>query len=205
MLKRKYNYKTKTYQTVADFYIDIIENKEYYDAFLYEKTHGVKESMFGCSKKDATYEEYLGMIECQLANDIMYYVEEHMHDYVYDGMNMKNKLRILKAIKGLPNYEETFEFFKDKYKQEAELLTDADFPEDTGDTKAYVEVYKSMLFGNDEEWKGDTIMLILSGIIILLFIISTSIKYGNPHHEVQKVHNKEWTDKVVNDINNLMK
>ncbi len=48
-------------------------------------------------------------------------------------------------------------------------------------------------------------MLILLGIIILLFIISTSIKYGNPHHEVQKVHNKEWTDKVVNDINNLMK
>lgn len=152
MLKRKYNYKTKTYQTVANFYVDIIESKDYYDAFLYEKTHGVKESMFGCSKKDATYEEYLGMIECQLANDIMFYVEDHMHDYVYDGMNMKTKLETLIAIKELPNYEGTYEFFKDRYKQEVELLTEADYPEDITDiTKSYVECYKSAIFDNDKE------------------------------------------------------
>lgn len=48
-------------------------------------------------------------------------------------------------------------------------------------------------------------MLILLGIIILLFIILTSIKYGNEDHRAQRMHSKEYTDKVVNNMSKLLK
>lgn len=48
-------------------------------------------------------------------------------------------------------------------------------------------------------------MLVILGIIIFLFILSTAIKYGNPDKEVQKKHWKYFIDEVVFDINKLVK
>ena len=69
---------TDTYQTsLDDFMVDVIEDGEAYGAFLYRLGYGVKTFMFGVDKADTTREEFLAMVNENLAS----YAERYTQEY----------------------------------------------------------------------------------------------------------------------------
>ena len=69
---------TDTYQTsLDDFMVDVVEDGEAYGAFLYRLGYGVKIFMFGVDKADVTKEEFLAMVDANLASYVNSYMEEY--------------------------------------------------------------------------------------------------------------------------------
>ena len=69
---------TDTYQTsLDDFMVDVVENVDSFDAFLYRLGYGIKTFMFGVDKADTTKKEFLAMVKENLATYAEYYTEEY--------------------------------------------------------------------------------------------------------------------------------
>ena len=69
---------TDTYQTsLDDFMVDVVEDGEGYGAFLYRLGYDVKTYMFGVDKTDVTREEFLAMVNNNLATYADHYTEEY--------------------------------------------------------------------------------------------------------------------------------
>ncbi len=73
---------TTTYEVLGDFRVDIVHNRadenSSWEAYLYYKSYGVKDLMFGVSDKDETFAEFLELVIGNLGDYIGYYYEEHM-------------------------------------------------------------------------------------------------------------------------------
>ena len=77
-LRRCLNMRTETYLTsIDDFVVDIVEYPEVYAAFLYRLEHGVKTLMFGVDCAEVTKEEFLAMVDANLATYAEHYTEEY--------------------------------------------------------------------------------------------------------------------------------
>ena len=72
------NVETETYLTcIDDFAVDVVEFPEVYAAFLYRLEHDVKTLMFGVDRAKVSKEEFLDMIDANLAT----YAEEYTEEY----------------------------------------------------------------------------------------------------------------------------
>lgn len=85
-----------TYETNMGFRVDIVHNMEdtytCYEAYLYYKSYGVKDLMFGLSDEDTTLEEFCDIVMGNLAEYIRGYIEDHMEDDIYfEGVSTINK------------------------------------------------------------------------------------------------------------------
>ena len=77
-LRRCLNIDTETYLTsIDDFAVDVVEFPEVYAAFLYRLEHGVKTLMFGMDRAEVTKEEFLAMVDANLATYAEHYTEEY--------------------------------------------------------------------------------------------------------------------------------
>ena len=69
---------TDTYQTsLDDFMVDVVENVDYFDEFLYRLGYVIKTFMFGVDKADTTKKEFLAMVKENLATYAEYYTEKY--------------------------------------------------------------------------------------------------------------------------------
>lgn len=69
---------TETYQTsLDDFMVDVVENADAYDAYLYRLEYGVKTHMFGVDKAQATKKEFISLVRANLDT----YVNNYMKEY----------------------------------------------------------------------------------------------------------------------------
>lgn len=72
---------TRTFM-VENFRVDIQIWDDRYEAWLYEKSIGIKEHLFGISKDKINYTDFVNLVEGNLENQsfIDDYVEKYMND-----------------------------------------------------------------------------------------------------------------------------
>lgn len=79
-----------TYAVDDDYRVDVFENDERFEAWLYNKNYGVKSSMFGWFKVQAagekvyTLEDFLELVEANADGYIMDYREDYEDEAVDD-------------------------------------------------------------------------------------------------------------------------
>ena len=61
----------------GDFLIDIVETDKAWEAWLYRKDYGVKDLMFGMSKKDYSEDRFLDFVMVNLEWHEEFYDKEH--------------------------------------------------------------------------------------------------------------------------------
>lgn len=77
-IRRCLNIHTETYLTsIDDFAVDVVEYPEVYAAFLYRLEYGVKTLMFGMDNAEVTKEEFLAMVDANLASYADLYTQEY--------------------------------------------------------------------------------------------------------------------------------
>jgi len=77
-IRRCLNIHTETYLTSIDnFAVDVVEYPEVYAAFLYRLEYGVKTLMFGVDNAEVTKEEFLAMVDANLASYADLYTQEY--------------------------------------------------------------------------------------------------------------------------------
>ena len=64
----------------GDWFVDVVENEETYEAWLQHKDYGISSLMFGMMKKDKTFEEFCETAKMNLDNQKDFYQEEYMDD-----------------------------------------------------------------------------------------------------------------------------
>ena len=84
-MKMNSYYQTITFEIENEpgFMVDIVENANEYEAWLYHKDYGVKSLMFGSEKKQHNGKaDFCDMVEANLINQpyINNYMEEYMND-----------------------------------------------------------------------------------------------------------------------------
>ena len=57
----------------GEYYIDIIETAENYEAWIVGKNIGLESLMFGMPKEQQTCKEFLEIVEANLEDEIIYY------------------------------------------------------------------------------------------------------------------------------------
>lgn len=65
---------------IGDFYIDIIDKEEWYEAWLVGRKYGVESMMFGGCKKSMTKKEFIRTVEANLDYEIALYIDEYYVD-----------------------------------------------------------------------------------------------------------------------------
>lgn len=63
------------------FWIDIIETEDEFEAWITQKNYSISQFMFGTFKKqdnghDVNFDDFVEMVEANLDDDIIYYLEE---------------------------------------------------------------------------------------------------------------------------------
>lgn len=84
-MKKLQSVKTTTYSAkygAFTFNVDIVEKHGYREAFLYVHNYGVKDMMFGTSKEQDTEEEFLSLVEANLATYADDYIIEHVFNHI---------------------------------------------------------------------------------------------------------------------------
>lgn len=71
--------KTKTYAANDGFYVDIVDSGDLYEAWFYKDGIGVKEYMFGVSKKQTSYDDFVRTVKLNCEDYFENYTEEHDH------------------------------------------------------------------------------------------------------------------------------
>lgn len=85
MLKETKTVKTKTYEVDSEYYkdfmVDIVDIGEMREVWLYHKSIGIKELMFGLSKDHTTATEIIDIVK----NNLLYetYIENYLKEYVF--------------------------------------------------------------------------------------------------------------------------
>lgn len=73
-------YKTTTYEVNSDIYkdflVDIVDDGENRNAWIYHKKHGMKNYMFGAPKKQDTLQKFLEWVRACVDDEISYLLEE---------------------------------------------------------------------------------------------------------------------------------
>lgn len=84
MLKERKDIITRTYE-YGEWMIDIVENQELYDVYLYHPEYGIKDHMFGLLKSQ---ELPAGKMDLKMALDLVEgnlenqpYIEHYIEDY----------------------------------------------------------------------------------------------------------------------------
>lgn len=68
------------YRYGKHYYVEIIERKECFEAYLWHEQYGIKNMMFGVSK-DTSIEKFIELVEANIEEYIIYYREEFVdHD-----------------------------------------------------------------------------------------------------------------------------
>lgn len=85
MLKERKDIKTKTFEIESEYYkgmfVDIVDDGEMWNVWLYHKSIGIKEFMFGLGKENTTHSEILEIVK----NNLLYetYIENYLKQYVF--------------------------------------------------------------------------------------------------------------------------
>lgn len=73
---KKTNYYTETFAVDDSYRIDIVNNGETYEAWIYNKRYGVKTLMFGLLIDDITHEMFIKVVKANTKIYIKDYQEE---------------------------------------------------------------------------------------------------------------------------------
>ena len=76
----KTNVKITRYK-YGDFFVDIVDDGEVFEAFLLHKDYGVSSMMFGVQKKDiidGSEERFVNLVEGQIVPYLADYMDEYM-------------------------------------------------------------------------------------------------------------------------------
>lgn len=79
-MKRVTGRKTRTYHADGDWYIDIVETEDEFEAWIWMGSYGVKSLMWGSPKQQVwgivTRKDFLDMVKAQWADYVGGYIEE---------------------------------------------------------------------------------------------------------------------------------
>ncbi len=70
------NIKTRTYEYDSNYYVDIVERNDWYEAYIYDSNIGFKSFMFGMLKSEISYESFLDAV----LDNIDEYIESYLND-----------------------------------------------------------------------------------------------------------------------------
>ena len=85
-MKRITNKIIDTYED-GDFIIEITRTDYGWDAWLCEKSYGIKNMMFGCFESHFTYQEFLEAVEANLPE----YEADYTEEYIEAGVQLIRK------------------------------------------------------------------------------------------------------------------
>lgn len=74
------NYKTTTFNAGGGFKVDIVETDTMFEAWLWHDNYGIKDYMFGYREKDMNIENFIILVEYNIANSKRYYKNRYMED-----------------------------------------------------------------------------------------------------------------------------
>lgn len=84
--------KTKSYPLNQGFWIDIVTSCKEYNAWLYHKSYGIKEHIYGMQKQDITYDDFLDLIENTIDEDIKFFVADYFNYADKEKFYAKNNI-----------------------------------------------------------------------------------------------------------------
>ena len=75
--------RTRTYEYDSNYYVDIVERNDLYEAYIYDSNIGFKSFMFGMLKSENSYENFLDTV----FDNIDEFVESYLNDLEILEMN----------------------------------------------------------------------------------------------------------------------
>lgn len=79
-MKARRDIKVTTYDVDKGFKVEVVEDKELFEAWLYEPSYGVKMLMFGVPKWQCDRKRFVSMVKANYPSYIETYAEQYM-DY----------------------------------------------------------------------------------------------------------------------------
>lgn len=70
------NIRTRTYKYDSNYYVDIVERNDFYEAYIYDSNIGFKSFMFGMLKSEISYESFLDAV----FDNIDEFIESYLND-----------------------------------------------------------------------------------------------------------------------------